>query len=120
MVVMTGFFAHWRSRLFGPEGTLASSTGSESPRLLSVDALRGFIIVVMALDHANSLIAHGKLEPEMWADVFPNYRWINPEGIGIRRMYPYWLLGLAILFPLCWLYGRSKTGRSPDSVWRFL
>ena len=27
----------------------------------------------MALDHANSFIAHGKLEPELWADLFPNY-----------------------------------------------
>ena len=71
---MRSFFAHWRDRLFGPEGILAYSTGTTSSRLLPVDALRGFIIVVMALDHANSLIAHGKLEPEMWADVFPDYR----------------------------------------------
>jgi hypothetical protein len=45
---------------------------------------------------------------------------INPNGIGIRRMYPYWLLGLVILFPLCWLYGRFKHNRPPDSLWRFL
>ena len=47
-------------------------------------------------------------------------QWIDPKGIGIRRMYPYWLLGLAILFTLCWLYGRFKNSRAPDSVWRFL
>jgi len=47
-------------------------------------------------------------------------QWIDPKGIGLRRMYPYWLLGLAILFPLCWLYGRFKNSRAPESVWRFL
>ena len=45
---------------------------------------------------------------------------IAPAGTGIRRMYPYWLLGLVILFPLCWLYGRFKHSRPPDSLWRFL
>jgi len=42
-----------------------------------------------------------------------------PEGIGIRRMYPYWVVGLVILFPLCWLYGKFKHSRSPNSLWRF-
>ena len=46
---------------------------AKSTRLLPLDALRGFIIVLMALDHANSFIAHGKLEPELWADLFPSY-----------------------------------------------
>ena len=45
---------------------------------------------------------------------------IGADGIGICRMVPYWLLGLAILFPLCWLYGRFKHSRSPGSLWRFL
>jgi hypothetical protein len=38
----------------------------------------------------------------------------------IPGMIPYWLLGLLILAPLCWGYGRFKNGRSPGSVWRFL
>lgn len=42
-------------------------------RLLPVDALRGLLIVLMALDHANSFIAHSKLDPELWADLFPAY-----------------------------------------------
>ncbi len=46
----------------------------QSRRLLPLDALRGIIIVVMALDHANGLIAGGKLEPELWANLFPDYR----------------------------------------------
>ncbi len=47
---------------------------AKSARLLPLDALRGFIIIVMALDHANSFIANGKLEPELWADLFPTYQ----------------------------------------------
>jgi hypothetical protein len=37
---------------------------------------------------------------------------------GIPRMLPYWLLGLVILFPFCWFYGRFKHTRSPHSIWR--
>ncbi len=47
-------------------------------------------------------------------------QWIDPRGTGIPRMYPYWLLGLVILFPVCWLYGKFKHSRSPHSLWRFL
>jgi uncharacterized membrane protein len=45
-------------------------------------------------------------------------RWIDPAGIGILRMIPVWLLGLLILWPLCWSYGRFKHGRPPGSLWR--
>jgi uncharacterized membrane protein len=45
---------------------------------------------------------------------------LGPHGTGIARMYPDWLLGLAILYPLCWLYGRFKRRQAPDSVWRLL
>ncbi len=37
---------------------------------------------------------------------------------GIAAMYPYWLLGLMILFPLCWGYGRVKQSRPINSLWR--
>ena len=43
-------------------------------RLLELDILRGFIIVVMALDHANHFIAKGKLSSELWTGQFPNYQ----------------------------------------------
>ncbi|HZQ10901.1 MAG TPA: hypothetical protein VFD70_30280 [Anaerolineae bacterium] len=43
-----------------------------------------------------------------------------PNGTPtIPAMYPWWLLGLVILYPLCLLYGKFKTGRGADSVWRF-
>lgn len=42
-----------------------------------------------------------------------------PQGAGIRAMYPYWILGLVILYPLCLLFGRFKASRSVDSLWRF-
>jgi len=43
---------------------------------------------------------------------------LGARGTGIARMYPFWLLGLAILYPLCWLYGRFKHKRAPESIWR--
>jgi uncharacterized membrane protein len=47
--------------------------------------------------------------------------WLDRAGTPtIAQMYPYWLLGLVVLWPLCWLYGRFKNGRPPHSLWRFL
>jgi len=43
-----------------------------------------------------------------------------PNGMpNISAMYPWWLLGLVILYPLCYLYGAFKATRAPDSLWRF-
>ncbi len=50
-----------------------TSTFSSPRRLLPLDALRGLLMVVMALDHANTFISHGKLGFELWAGPFPNY-----------------------------------------------
>ena len=47
-------------------------------------------------------------------------QWLDPQGIGLVRMFPYWLLGLLILWPLCWGYGRFKQTQSPNSLFRFL
>ncbi|MCK4315343.1 MAG: DUF1624 domain-containing protein [Anaerolineae bacterium] len=33
---------------------------------------------------------------------------LTPNGTSIPKMYPYWLLGLLILYPLCLWYGRLK------------
>jgi uncharacterized membrane protein len=42
-----------------------------------------------------------------------------PNGTEIARMYPVWLIGLAILYVLCHWYGRFKARQAPDSLWRF-
>ena len=42
-------------------------------RIRSLDALRGAIIVLMAIDHANALIGRGRLASEMWAGEWPAY-----------------------------------------------
>jgi hypothetical protein len=34
-------------------------------------------------------------------------------------MYPYWLLGLLILYPLCLWYGRLKHRQPANSILRF-
>jgi len=44
-----------------------------SRRLLPLDTLRGLLMVVMALAHANTFISHGKRGFELWAGSFPNY-----------------------------------------------
>src|SRR5215471_10410987 len=42
-------------------------------RLLPLDALRGLIIVAMALDHANLFVAREHPSPEFWSGSFPSY-----------------------------------------------
>jgi uncharacterized membrane protein len=52
------------------------------------------------------------------------YMWMGyllaPNGTSIPIMYPFWLLGLLILFPLTWWYGRFKRRQSVNSILRFL
>ncbi|HUW09662.1 MAG TPA: heparan-alpha-glucosaminide N-acetyltransferase domain-containing protein [Anaerolineae bacterium] len=45
---------------------------------------------------------------------------VAPRGTSIPIMYPFWLLGLLILFPLCWWYGRFKQRQPVNSLLRFL
>lgn len=42
-----------------------------------------------------------------------------PHGTGYGLLYVIWLGGLAILYPLCFLYRRFKRKKSSDSIWRF-
>jgi len=46
---------------------------SKPSRLLAIDALRGLIIVFMALDHANYFIAQKHPPSEIWDGMFPVY-----------------------------------------------
>ena len=47
---------------------------SEINRLLPLDALRGLIILFMALDHANYFIAQAHSSGEHWGGSFPGYQ----------------------------------------------
>jgi len=44
---------------------------------------------------------------------------LTPNGTSIPAMYPFWLLGLLILFPLCLGYGRFKRRQPAHSLLRF-
>jgi uncharacterized membrane protein len=46
--------------------------------------------------------------------------WLAPRGASLPAMYPIWLLGLLILYPLCRLYGRLKHSQSARLVLQFL
>ena len=42
-----------------------------------------------------------------------------PQGSGIPLMYIFWLLGLVLLYPLCLWYGKFKSRKAQESLWRF-
>jgi len=44
----------------------------------------------------------------------------TPQGTPVLAMYPYWLLGVLILFPLCWGYGGLKQRWPARLVLQFL
>jgi uncharacterized membrane protein len=45
---------------------------------------------------------------------------LGPEGLGIPRMLPLWMLGVLLLYPACARYDRFKRATAPDSFWRML
>lgn len=45
---------------------------------------------------------------------------VNLVLLALLARLPDGWLGLLILAPLCWGYGRFKNGRVPESLWRFL
>ena len=42
-----------------------------------------------------------------------------PYGTKLPLLYPFWILLLVLLYPLCKWYGNFKRQTSPESVWRF-
>ncbi len=44
--------------------------------------------------------------------------WLTPKGTSLLVMIGYWVLGLLILYPLCYGYGRFKQSRPSTSIWR--
>lgn len=87
-------------------------------RLRPLDAWRGLVIVVMALDHANAFVARSKLDPELWTTQYPDYagdwavfltRWIT----HLAAPGFFFLLGVgAVLFAA----SRRDAGWSPVRV----
>jgi hypothetical protein len=41
---------------------------------------------------------------------------IAPNGTSIPLMLPFWLLGMLILYPLCFLYGQFKRRQPVNSL----
>ncbi len=46
--------------------------------------------------------------------------WLTPDGTSLIKMYPYWLLGLLILLPLCFLYARLRHNPPAHRFLQFL
>jgi uncharacterized membrane protein len=46
--------------------------------------------------------------------------WLTPAGTSIPAMYPYWLFGLLLLFPLTLWFGVFKRRQPINSILRFL
>lgn len=42
-----------------------------------------------------------------------------PKGTSLIGMYPFWLLGLVLMYPACLYYGRFKHTKPIGSIWRF-
>ena len=55
------------------DSSTVSLVTSQRSRLLPVDALRGLIIIFMAIDHANFFVAQKHSSGEMWGGPFPTY-----------------------------------------------
>ena len=45
---------------------------------------------------------------------------LTPDGTSFSVMYPLWIVGLVILYPICAWYGRFKSQQSSESLFRFL
>jgi uncharacterized membrane protein len=75
-------------------------------RLLRPLAVYGQVPLFFYLTHIPLYAALGRL--------------FTPDGTSIPAMYPYWLLGLAILYPFCLWYGQLKHRQPANSILHFL
>lgn len=112
-----------RRSLFFTSPTVSSTTDAGkiiSLRLTPLDALRGFIMIVMALDHANLFIAHRHSSPEMWAGGFPTYS--DPIVFMTRAITHlaapgfFWLMGAGMIL---FASSREKMGWTRVAILRY-
>ncbi len=97
--------------------------GAEVPlkavaRARAVDALRGLIIVFMALDHANYFIAHQHSSGEYWGGPFPVYK--DPLTFLTRFVTHFSAPGFFLLMGIgmaLFNYKRRTQGWSPWAIW---
>lgn len=108
-----------KSKLLGPY-TETKSIAPETTRLLPVDALRGLLIVLMALDHANHFVAQKHPPSEMWGGPFPTYT--DPLAFLTRLITHlsapgfFFLMGVGMFL---FANARRKQGWSEWAVLRF-
>ncbi len=88
-------------------------------RLLAVDGLRGFIIVFMALDHANHFVAQKHSTGEYWGGPFPAYDEALPflTRLITHQAAPgfFFLMGVGMIF---YAQSRQEAGWSRWAVLR--
>ncbi len=89
------------------KGDKTSNTPSPFKRIKAPDALRGLIMIFMALDHANQFIAQKHSSGEYWGGPFPNYhdalsfltRWVT----HLAAPGFFFLMGMGM-----WLFTQSR------------
>ena len=104
------------------ESQTFDGVGHKAARLFPLDALRGLIIVLMALDHANHFVAQQHSSGEYWGGPFPVYH--DPLSFLTRFITHlaapgfFFLMGAGMLL---FAHSRRKAGWSRWAVtWHFL
>lgn len=85
---------------------LISMTAEWFPRFLEPLAIFGRAPLFSYVVHLLLYVAIGNL--------------LTPYGTSVTGVYPYWSLGLFILLPLAWVFGKWKQRQSSRSLMRFL
>ncbi|HEU5099397.1 MAG TPA: heparan-alpha-glucosaminide N-acetyltransferase domain-containing protein [Roseiflexaceae bacterium] len=90
-------------------------------RLLALDGLRGAIMIVMALDHANALIAHQHPPAEIWSRSPPDYTsalaFLTRLVTHLAAPGFFWLLGAGMIL---FADARRRLGWSEGGIRRHL